>query len=170
MKHPKSFKQIQQTGAILLLAGSLVLSSCTDPVEPSSKQSDAGSGIEVPTEPPPAANTPPEPGAPTDAPGSGGELTNGAELTDDVVADDVVAAVLQAAASSHSVPAEDLEVASATAKSWPDGCLGLGGPDEICTLAIVDGWEVVVINGDNRWVYRTDADGLAVREAKDVES
>ena len=165
MKHPKSFKRAHLTGAICLLTSSLILSSCADPVEQPSEQSDAGSGIEVPAETPPAANTPPEPGAPTDAPAVDGELTNEAELTDDVVA-----AVFQAAASSYSVSVEDLEVASATAKSWPDGCLGLGGPDDICTFAIVDGWEVVVSEGDNRWVYRTDADGLVVREAEEVES
>ena len=159
MKHPKSFNRVQRVGAILLLTSSLVLSGCADPVEQPSEQDDSVSGVEVPAETPPEANTPPVPGAPTDMPADATELPTTVE-----------AAVLQAAAQDHSVGADGLDVVSAEAKSWPDGCLGLGGPDEICTFAIVDGWEVTVAQGDNRWVYRTDAEGIAVRQAEGAES
>lgn len=158
MKHPKSFSRVQLTGVGLLLIGSLVLSSCADPVEQPSEQNDTASGVEVPTQAPPEANTPPEPGAPTDMP------TDAAALPDTVET-----AVLQDIASSYSASVEALEVTSAEAKSWPDGCLGLGEPDDICTFAIVEGWEVVVTGGEERWVYRTDADGFTVREADSVE-
>ena len=50
----------------------------------------------------------------------------------------VKARVLQDIASSNNVPIELLTVVGARAKSWPDGCLGLGGPNNICTFAIVD--------------------------------
>lgn len=55
-------------------------------------------------------------------------------------------------------------VMTAFEKNWPDGCLGLGG-DQMCTQAIVPGYEVTVqANGSER-VYRTNADGsVVVRE------
>ena len=162
MKHPKSFNRAQLVGATFiltaLLTGNLILSGCADPVEQPSEQNDPVSGVEVPAETPPEANTPPEPGAPTDMPTDAAELPTTVE-----------AAVLQAAAQDHSV-IEDLDIISAEPKSWPDGCLGLGGPDEICTFAVVDGWEVTVAQGDDRWVYRTDAEGIAVRQAEGAES
>jgi hypothetical protein len=54
------------------------------------------------------------------------------------------------------IPAEKLSVVDASHKTWPDGCLGLGNPDELCTQALVEGWRVVLTNGNQRWVYRTD--------------
>jgi hypothetical protein len=48
-------------------------------------------------------------------------------------------------------------------QTWPDGCLGLGGNDELCTQALVNGWRVVMGYKDKTWVYRTDDTGMAVR-------
>jgi hypothetical protein len=47
--------------------------------------------------------------------------------------------------------------------NWPDGCLGLAKPEEICTQAIVPGWQVSLSEGKYRWVYRTDQTGKIYR-------
>ena len=76
----------------------------------------------------------------------------------------VEASVFQDIAEKNNVLPERLEVEAAVPQSWPDGCLGLGGRDDICTFALVDGWEVTVSGGDRIWVYRTDSDGFVVKE------
>lgn len=56
-----------------------------------------------------------------------------------------------------------LRITQFSRESWPNGCLGLAAPDEICTLAIVPGWRVVVSDGNQTWVYRTNNNGRTVR-------
>jgi hypothetical protein len=62
-----------------------------------------------------------------------------------------------------NVPASQLRVVETTAKTWPDGCLGLAQSDEMCTQMMVNGWRVVLTNGKQRWVYRTDQRGRVYR-------
>lgn len=154
MTPPKRLKKIQLTGLAVLLVSSLILASCAKPPEPLS--SNADTVIEVPAESPPIASSPTEtpantPAEPTEA---NIELPPAVET-----------AIFQDIASSQNVPIESLKVTDAQSQSWPDGCLGLGGPDEICTFALVDGWEVTVSQADNQWVYRSDREGLVVRLA-----
>jgi hypothetical protein len=47
--------------------------------------------------------------------------------------------------------------------TWPDGCLGLAGPNEFCTQALVSGWRVQVSDGSRCWIYRTDLSGQNIR-------
>lgn len=74
----------------------------------------------------------------------------------------VADAVLQAT-SKQSGLLSKLRIIGAEQREWSDGCLGLAKPDEICTLAIVPGWLVTVEAGQQKLVYRTNADGSAVR-------
>lgn len=46
---------------------------------------------------------------------------------------------------------------------WPDGCLGLGGPDEICAAVITPGWKIALQSGDVPVIVRTDELGAVVR-------
>lgn len=53
-------------------------------------------------------------------------------------------------------------------KQWPDGCLGQAGPGEVCTMAMVDGWQVRAEGKTQgyitpRFTYRTDGAGQQVR-------
>lgn len=74
-------------------------------------------------------------------------------------------AVIAQAASDASASAEQVSVVSVSPREWPDGCLGLAQAGEFCTQALVPGYEVTVsVNGANA-VYRTNADGTAVRKA-----
>jgi len=61
------------------------------------------------------------------------------------------------------LPPGRLRVVESSRKSWPNGCLGIEKPDEFCTMAMVEGWRVVVSDGKRRWVYRTDMQGRALR-------
>ncbi len=58
-------------------------------------------------------------------------------------------------------------ITRAIPRTWPDGCLGLGGPAESCLFAITPGWRVVVTSNNRRntWVYRTNQNGSSVRLA-----
>ena len=66
-------------------------------------------------------------------------------------------------AASLGRPVEDVVVVSAERVTWPDSCLGLGGPDESCLMALVEGYRVVLSVGFGRYTYRTNLDGSAVR-------
>lgn len=61
------------------------------------------------------------------------------------------------------VPAKKFQVVKAVPRNWPDGCLGLPATGEMCTQAIVKGWQVTLSNRTRRWVYRTDAQGKVYR-------
>lgn len=69
-------------------------------------------------------------------------------------------------AREFGVPAASLRVVSATEETWRDGCLGLGGAAELCTMALVPGWRVTVTNGTQTWVYRTNATGQVMRQER----
>ncbi|MBK4730899.1 hypothetical protein JJD41_13660 [Oxynema sp. CENA135] len=78
-------------------------------------------------------------------------------------------AVLQQARSELAVPDTNLGVFSITPTLWPDGCLGLAQPGEICTQAQVPGWSVLLSdpsqppNQGLAYVYRTNFDGTEIR-------
>jgi hypothetical protein len=61
------------------------------------------------------------------------------------------------------LPSKKLRMADASEQTWPDGCLGLGKADELCSQALIQGWRVVLTNGTRRWVYRTDNVGRVYR-------
>jgi len=61
------------------------------------------------------------------------------------------------------ISARELQVTQYRRQKWSDGCLGLAKPGEICTQAVVDGWRIVVSNGQRDWVYRTNRNGQVLR-------
>ncbi len=79
-------------------------------------------------------------------------------------------AVKAAIASETAIAVDQLTMTSASAETWPDGCLGLGGEDELCTQALVPGWQVTVEadDEDRTWVYHTDATGDQLRLAAEL--
>ncbi len=80
----------------------------------------------------------------------------------------VAAAVRQDLSRSTGITADKLKVTESSRKSWPNTCLGLGSSDEICAQMIVEGWRVVVSDGRQTWVYRTNARGNILRLEKKV--
>ncbi|MGA9381165.1 MAG: hypothetical protein WBV73_20580, partial [Phormidium sp.] len=56
-----------------------------------------------------------------------------------------------------------LRITNYKQETWPNGCLGISEPDQICTQALVPGWRITVTDGQKTWVYRTDNRGRNVR-------
>jgi myo-inositol-hexaphosphate 3-phosphohydrolase len=77
--------------------------------------------------------------------------------------DSVASAVIEEVSSSLNQSPDDFEILEATEQTWPNGCLGLPGLDEVCTQALVPGWQVKVTDKQQTWVYRTDDDGSSIR-------
>lgn len=75
----------------------------------------------------------------------------------------VANAVLQDLSRREGIPTAKLKITEFSRKTWSDGCLGLAQLEEICTLAIVAGWRVVVTDGSQTWIYRTDSTGQNIR-------
>jgi hypothetical protein len=94
------------------------------------------------------------------APSTAGELLAQAESLPEAVR----TRVLQQVAEAQNRPLTSLQVVSATPETWPDGCLGLGGPAEGCLLAMVPGWRVTVTDGNTSWTYRTGTSGEGIRQ------
>lgn len=67
-----------------------------------------------------------------------------------------------------------LAVREASRAVWSDGCLGLGGPAELCLQAQVPGWAIEVGDrngwGQPSWFYRTDQTGSVIRRATEQRS
>ena len=61
-----------------------------------------------------------------------------------------------------SVSPNEIAVVSVTPQTWPDGCLGLAGPNEFCTQVITPGFEVVLAAGGVMYTYHTNQ-GSGVR-------
>jgi hypothetical protein len=80
----------------------------------------------------------------------------------------VAAAVRQELSRSTGIAADKLKVTESSRQSWPNTCLGLAKSDEICGQMIVEGWRVVVSDGGQTWVYRTNARGNVLRLEKKV--
>jgi hypothetical protein len=85
------------------------------------------------------------------------------ETVSEIVPETVVDRVLQRASEQSGSAVDSLSIVQATAETWSDGCLGLGGPAELCMMALVDGWWIQVTDGEDVWSYRTDATGQAIR-------
>ena len=80
----------------------------------------------------------------------------------------VAAALRRELSRSTGIAADKLKVTESSRQSWSDTCLGLGKADEICGQMIVEGWRVVVSDGSQTWVYRTNARGNIWRLEKKV--
>ncbi|MEM9164743.1 MAG: hypothetical protein AAGC54_16960 [Cyanobacteria bacterium P01_F01_bin.4] len=116
---------------------SLGLSSCTPPLET-----------------PQGTETIPEAQLPPVEPPAATELSSAVQDT-----------VLNAIATDQSLPPEQLTLQSARLESWPDSCLGLASPDELCAQMITPGWEIIVTDGQTIWTYRTNELGDQIRLA-----
>lgn len=72
-------------------------------------------------------------------------------------------AVIVDLSKQTGIPAGQLQVTQYSRQTWSNGCLGLAKPGEVCTQAVVEGWRVVLSNGQQNWVYRSDHTGRVLR-------
>lgn len=70
---------------------------------------------------------------------------------------------LDVVAQQLGIEAEALVVTAVEVVDWPDGCLGLGQPDEACTEAIVPGLRIRLTLDDQIYEVRTDLAGEQYR-------
>ncbi len=66
-------------------------------------------------------------------------------------------------AKKLSVDEKSIVIMNIENKSWTDGCLGLGGPAESCSMALVDGFRVEMLAQGKTYFYRTDKTGSSIR-------
>lgn len=64
--------------------------------------------------------------------------------------------VAKVLAGGLGISPELISVVSITEKEWSDGCLGLGKADEMCTQALVPGYEAKLTAQGVTYTYRTD--------------
>ena len=55
-----------------------------------------------------------------------------------------------------SVPVEEIGVGAAEAVEWPDSCLGVPAPDQMCLMVITPGYRINLLHGLSTYVYHTD--------------
>lgn len=74
----------------------------------------------------------------------------------------VANAVIQDLSRREGISVSKLKITEYSRQTWTDGCLGLGKLDQLCLQALVEGWRVVVSDGRQAWVYRTDSTGRSI--------
>ncbi len=63
------------------------------------------------------------------------------------------------------VPVEQVSIQNYSQQTWSDGCLGLGGPTELCLAALTEGWHVEAVDTETNqtYGYRTNLNGAQIR-------
>ncbi len=79
---------------------------------------------------------------------------------------EAVAAVRAKIARDLGIREGIVVVMTAYEKTWTNGCLDLQEPGEMCTEALVHGYEVTAEAQGRRFIYRTNEDGSVLREQK----
>ncbi|QLE55144.1 S-layer homology domain-containing protein [Nostoc sp. TCL26-01] len=82
--------------------------------------------------------------------------------SEDHLPEPVKVAVLQDIIQRTGLEISALRIIQAQQQTWSDGCLGLKA-DGVCSQAIMEGWQVVVANNKQVWVYRTDDSGTVTK-------
>jgi hypothetical protein len=56
-----------------------------------------------------------------------------------------------------------VQVVSYEQEQWPDSCLGLAEPGEMCLQVITPGWSILLDAGGKRYEIHTDETGSRLR-------
>ena len=72
-------------------------------------------------------------------------------------------AARNALATRLGLEAASMELVRIAEHVWNDGCLGLATPNEMCTMALVPGFRVVVDVNGTQYAVRTNRDGRVAR-------
>jgi hypothetical protein len=65
----------------------------------------------------------------------------------------------KALAAQDNLDILDVAVRSVEAVQWPDSCLGIHVPGQMCAMHVVDGYKVMLEAQDHLYEYRTNGDG-----------
>jgi uncharacterized protein YcnI len=77
----------------------------------------------------------------------------------------IINAIFKDLSKNQGTISSELDVVEYRAKTWRNGCLELVNPGELCTQALVPGWQVTVTNGKQNWIYHTNGNGKNLRVA-----
>ncbi|MCF7843533.1 hypothetical protein K9M47_01400 [Candidatus Gracilibacteria bacterium] len=66
-------------------------------------------------------------------------------------------------AAKLSIGEKSIVIMNIIENTWNDGCLGLGGSDEMCSQALVPGFKVELTANGKTFFYRTDKTGMTLR-------
>lgn len=69
-------------------------------------------------------------------------------------------------AQKLGVDEKDILILEVKDETWNDGCLGLAQADEMCTMALVPGFWVLMTTNGKEFSYRTNKDGSVIRQEK----
>ena len=62
-----------------------------------------------------------------------------------------------------NIPESQVQVASFEQTEWPDSCLGLAAPGEMCLQVITPGWLILLDANGRQYEIHTDETGDRVR-------
>ncbi|NEQ51934.1 MAG: hypothetical protein F6K11_17650 [Leptolyngbya sp. SIO3F4] len=88
-----------------------------------------------------------------------------ADLPSDTLPDNIQTQVRTDLANYLDIPTDQITIQNYSRQTWSDGCLGLGGPAELCLAALTDGWQVEVVDSETKetYIYRTNLNGDQIR-------
>jgi hypothetical protein len=75
----------------------------------------------------------------------------------------VINAVTRDLSRRQGISSRSINIVEYTSKTWNNGCLDLPKSGELCTQALVPGWQVVASDGSQNWVYHTNRTGRILR-------
>jgi len=134
---------------ILLVALCLVISACAQPAPPAGEPTEpAGPAPQETASPPPVE---PE--------GKGGQDPDDEQSEFPAP----VRQARQALANELGLAPSEIQILNADPAGWPNTCLGLPRPDEVCSEVITDGYGGMFLIGDEQWEFRVDSSGEVAR-------
>lgn len=82
--------------------------------------------------------------------------------------DETLSNLLVFVSNDLNLSSSEIVITASSKRDWPDGCLGLQRADEMCTMALVPGYEVKVEAGEITATYRLSMNGEEVRKVLDM--
>ncbi|MBF2026224.1 MAG: hypothetical protein IGS48_05565 [Oscillatoriales cyanobacterium C42_A2020_001] len=70
--------------------------------------------------------------------------------------------VLAFASRELRIPVNQLKIVTGRSQLW-NGCLGVAGPNQPCTMIGIPGWQVVVAGQQQYWVYHLNQQGTLIK-------
>jgi len=83
---------------------------------------------------------------------------------EDVLPPDVALNVRNQVSAILGVPVESIQLESVEQTDWPNGCLGLPEPEEVCTEVITPGWLLAFSADGQEYRFRVDQTGTVIRQ------
>lgn len=71
--------------------------------------------------------------------------------------------MLATAVEDQNINLEQLDLIASRRRQWRDGCLGIFSADELCIQVITPGWQGIVSDGTQEWVYHSDELGEVIK-------